>query len=106
MFFSKIFRKNNIVSFRPSLFWDTDVKTINPKKNARFVIERVLSRGEISDFAVLKKMYSDDEMKKVVMENQTFDRKSQNFWCSYFNLNSSLCTRNQLTQKQSPFLAR
>ena len=32
--------------FRPSLFWDVDPRTIDPKKHARYVIERVLDFGD------------------------------------------------------------
>ena len=32
--------------FRQSLFWDVDPKTIDPKKNARYIIERVLEFGD------------------------------------------------------------
>ncbi len=30
------------MKFRQSLFWDVDPKTINPKKHARYIIERIL----------------------------------------------------------------
>src|SRR3989338_791248 len=30
------------MKFRQTLFWDTDVKKIDPKKNARYIIKRVM----------------------------------------------------------------
>jgi len=33
--------------FRQSLFWDVDPKTIDPEKNAKYVIERVLEFGKL-----------------------------------------------------------
>ncbi|OGM90747.1 hypothetical protein A2755_03055 [Candidatus Wolfebacteria bacterium RIFCSPHIGHO2_01_FULL_48_22] len=33
------------VKFRQSLFWDVDPKTIDPKKHARYIIERILELG-------------------------------------------------------------
>lgn len=31
--------------FRQSLFWDVDPKTIDPKKHAQYIIERILDFG-------------------------------------------------------------
>lgn len=31
--------------FRQSLFWDVDPRTIDPKKHARYIIERVMDFG-------------------------------------------------------------
>lgn len=33
------------ILFRQSLFWDVDPKTIDPKKHARYIIERILEFG-------------------------------------------------------------
>jgi len=38
-------KKNPPIRFRQSLFWDVDPKTIDPKKHARYIIERVLEFG-------------------------------------------------------------
>ncbi len=38
-------RKKKVIPFRQSLFWDVDPKTIDPKKHARYIIERILDLG-------------------------------------------------------------
>ncbi|MCW5203719.1 hypothetical protein VU12_12375 [Desulfobulbus sp. US4] len=36
--------------FRPALFWDTDIATLNPETHARYIIGRVVTRGDMSDW--------------------------------------------------------
>ncbi len=37
------------------LFWDTKVSAVDPDKNARWLIERVLERGRWEDWVLLTK---------------------------------------------------
>jgi hypothetical protein len=72
---------------KKSLFWDTDPKTIDLKKNKRYVIERVLNFGNLDDYLWLKKTYSEEEIKKVTKRDRSqLDRKSLNFWQGIYNI--------------------
>jgi len=88
------------------LFWDCDINSIEPIKNKKFIIERILSRGDVDDFNWALQFYGADTIQKIVLNNKTLDLKSQNLWCRYFNINNNLCTRKQSMRKQSPFLTR
>lgn len=90
----------------PTLFWDCDMKDIDVKKHARFIIERILSRGEVEDFSWAKKTYGDANLKEVVIQNPTLDKRSQNFWCSYFHIRPTVCTRNPSNKKHWQLWAR
>ena len=37
--------RNERPKFRQSLFWDVDPETIDPEKNAKYIIERILEHG-------------------------------------------------------------
>lgn len=89
-----------------TLFWDCDPSLLDLKKNARFILERVLSRGDVSDFRRVHKLYDEETIKNVVINNRTLDERSQNFWCSYFNIDKNVCTQNQLSKKQGLFWKR
>lgn len=54
------------MKFRPTLFWDTNVKNIDPVKNARYIIERVLEYGRDSEARWVFEHYSKDEIRKVI----------------------------------------
>ena len=66
---------------RPSLFWDVDPKTIDPEKNARYIIERILDFGEPKEVQWLFKRYPQIEIKRVMnLPRSQVDRKSKSLW--------------------------
>ncbi len=69
------------MTFRQELFWDVDPAKIDEETNARFIIERVMTRGKMSDFAQLQKTYSLDRIKRELVRCRSLDPKTLNF-CS------------------------
>ncbi|MBF0433347.1 MAG: hypothetical protein HQK83_18865 [Fibrobacteria bacterium] len=67
--------------FRKDLFWDVDPEKIDYKQHARFIIERVLSRGSLDDWLYIKAKYTLSEIKKHVVNIRSMDKKSLSF-CS------------------------
>ena len=51
---------------RPSLFWDVDPKTVDPKKHARYIIERILEFGRDNEVRWLWHTYSKALIRDVV----------------------------------------
>ncbi|OHA22584.1 MAG: hypothetical protein A3B08_01650 [Candidatus Taylorbacteria bacterium RIFCSPLOWO2_01_FULL_43_44] len=69
------------MEFRPSLFWDTEVDRIDPKKHARYIIERVLELGEPADVRSLFEEYPKDEIKRVMnLLRAQLSAKSKALW--------------------------
>ncbi len=69
------------MKFRQTLFWDTDLKSINIKKNARYIIERILEFGEPNEVRWLFKTYSKNEIKKVMnLPRAQISKKSKSLW--------------------------
>ena len=89
--------------FTQTLCWDCNVNDLDSSQHARFIIERILLRGEMDDFGWAKKTYGDEKIKEIVSNNRTLDKKSQNFWCLYFHINPAKCTRNLSNKKQGLF---
>ena len=54
------------MKFRQALFWDTDPRRIDPRKHARYIIERVLELGEPGEVAWVLGRYSKREIRKVM----------------------------------------
>jgi hypothetical protein len=88
------------------LFWDVNLKEIDLQKSRRFIIERILSRGDLEDLKWASDFYGKELIKNVLINNKSLDAKSQNFWCLYFNVDKSKCIHNQLIKKQSVFWRR
>lgn len=67
--------------FRQTLFWDVDPKVIDPDKNARYIIERVLDFGNTEEARWLFQYYPKKEIKRVMElpRSQVHD-KSKALW--------------------------
>jgi hypothetical protein len=67
--------------FRQSLFWDVDPKTIDPKKHARYIIERVLDFGEPKEVGWVFREYPKSEISRVInLPRSQVNRKSKALW--------------------------
>jgi len=72
-----------------NLFWDTDIETLDAEHNARFIIERVLTRGRLSDWFNLYHYYGYDRIKEEVVTIRYLDEVTLNFCSSFFSLPKS-----------------
>jgi ribosomal protein S8 len=68
------------------LFWDTNYSKINWDKNARYVIERVVSMGNLSDWQQIKKYYGMDTIKAEMLQSRDLDDKTISFLACIFNI--------------------
>ena len=62
----------------PVLFWDVDQRGVDTKKNARWLVERVLQRGTWEDWLLLRKLYGKAEL-RLLAPRLKLDAKSANF---------------------------
>lgn len=73
--------KPPIMKFRQTLFWDTNPKNIDPQKNARYIIERVLEFGEPGEVGWVLKYYPKSTIKKVMnLPRVQLSPKSKALW--------------------------
>ena len=79
----------DVLSFSPSLFWDTNQANLDLEQNARFIIERVLSRGKLSDWRKLYQLYGAERIKKEVLNIRYLDKVTLNFCSTFFGLPKS-----------------
>jgi hypothetical protein len=68
------------MKFRQSLFWDTDLRNIDIKKNSVYIIERILEFGRDSEIKWLWKTYKKSLLKKVVADSKSLRPKTKNLW--------------------------
>jgi hypothetical protein len=65
------------------LFWDTNYNDIDWQGHARYVIERVLTRGTLEDWKQIKEYYGLQKIKDEAIQSRTLDKITLNF-CSIF----------------------
>lgn len=68
------------MTFRQSLFWDTDPSTIDTEKNAQYIIERILDFGRDDEVRWLWNFYDKALLKKVVDKSRCLRPKSKKLW--------------------------
>ena len=62
-----------------ALFWDIDFNSLNGEKHARFIIERVVQKGDISDWKLIKAYFGLEKIKSEVVKVRHFNDKTLNF---------------------------
>ena len=62
--------KTKTIKFRQSLFWDVDPKSIDPNKNAQYVIERILDFGNDKEVKWMWDYYDKKLLKKIVAKSR------------------------------------
>ncbi|MFA6042981.1 MAG: hypothetical protein WCV85_03485 [Patescibacteria group bacterium] len=87
------------------LFWDTNVRDIDERKHADFIIGRVLQYGDLNDYKILKGMYSLPRIKKIASKVRYIDKKSKIFWQLILNF-SWPSTRKSLLHAPTAFSQR
>lgn len=66
------------------LFWDTDPKSIDLKKNARYIIERVLEIGGLDALQWVQRLYPTRRIVETLEISRKITPKSKNFWTIWF----------------------
>ncbi|MCB9232087.1 MAG: hypothetical protein H6581_10510 [Bacteroidia bacterium] len=68
------------------LFWDTDPDKVDFEKNARQVIERVLTRGTLPEVRQIQEYYGHDRILKEMMGARYLDRRTLNFLSTIYHV--------------------
>ncbi|OGL85826.1 hypothetical protein A3I40_01485 [Candidatus Uhrbacteria bacterium RIFCSPLOWO2_02_FULL_48_12] len=68
------------MKFRQALFWDTDPKKIDVKKNAQYIIERVADFGRDKEARWVLEHYDRALLKKVISKSRCLRPRTKNLW--------------------------
>ena len=72
--------------FSSYLFWDAELTAIDLEKNKAYVIERVITRGHLTDFHKLITLYSRLEIVEAITRTRQLDPKTAHFCSWYFDI--------------------
>ncbi len=92
-----LYSQNNISNLSPHLFWDVDISHVNFNTSQKFIVERVLEFGLISDWRIIVSVYGMEEIKKTSLQLRTLDPVTLSFLSGLFNLSkqSFRCYKNK-----------
>ena len=69
-----------------TLFWDTEVNSIDPDRHAPYIIERVMTRGTLDDFKHIKAFYGKAKIEQIVTNLRYLDDRTIHFCSAYFKV--------------------
>ena len=72
--------------FTEKLFSETNLTSLKVSLNQNQIIETILTIGILSDFYVLLKLYTKEEITTAVKNSLILDKKTANFCSYYFNI--------------------
>ncbi|MCU0425280.1 MAG: hypothetical protein MUF71_06600 [Candidatus Kapabacteria bacterium] len=83
----------------PALFWDVRPETIDWDAHARFVIERVLTRGTLEDWRTIVRFYGLERLAQEVVQMRSLDRQTLAFCSVVFDIPKEQfrCYNNSIT---------
>jgi hypothetical protein len=67
-----------------AFFWDVPFYTLSPKKHSKYIIERILRYGDLSDIGWLTKTYKKTMIKEICHKSKNLSNKTKNFWSIWF----------------------
>lgn len=74
-------RKSKIkIPTRRSLFWDTDPKTIDPKKHAFSIVERIMDFGLDKEVRWMWQTYPRPLLHEVARKSRSLRPETKSFW--------------------------
>ena len=66
--------------FRQALFWDTNPKKIDPRKNAQYIIERVADFGHDDEVRWVFNFYKRPFLKKIISKSRCLRPTTKTLW--------------------------
>jgi hypothetical protein len=75
-----------IKEFSPHLFWDVDRSQLDIDKSREQIICQVLEFGLMNDWEFLKRIYTKEKIKEVVLNLRTMDKVTLSSLANYFKL--------------------
>ncbi len=75
---------NPLTHLSSTLFWDVDMATLDIEKHAAYIVGRVMMRGTLEDFQLIKTLYGKPKLKQVVKQIRYMDVRTLHFCSIYF----------------------
>ena len=79
----------NIENFSPHLFWDLNKSKLDFEKSKSQIIFQVVEYGLMSDWLLIQKIYSREEIKEVVTNLRTLDKVTLSYLAHFFQLDKT-----------------
>ena len=81
--------KNIVETLSKHLFWDVSIDDIDIEKHQKFIIERIVKRGNLKDFRLLLKVFNNEVIIQNIIKIRSLDAKTLVFLSSFFDVDKN-----------------
>ena len=81
--------KNIVETLSKHLFWDVNISEIDAQKHQKFIIERIVKRGNLKDFRLLLKVFNNEVIIQNIIKIRSLDAKTLVFLSSFFDVDKN-----------------
>ncbi len=76
---------SSLLSQYKFLFWDVDTNRLERSVHKEFIISRILEKGNLLAIKIMFKVYSAEEISKIVFTSSNISTQTASFWKSYLD---------------------
>lgn len=84
-------------------FWDVAFEALDIKKNPRFILKRVIDRGDTKALMWAMSVFTIDDIRNLVLTTRDISRKTANFWALRLDIDPKLVPCLQKPYSRIPF---
>ena len=92
-----------IPNLSKTAFWDVDFDSLDPEKNAVFIIKKVFNYGLWNDYKAIMRYYCEERVKKEIVKGAYYKKKVFCFLCVIFDLEPEAFTCYMRRLHQQPY---
>lgn len=99
-------KKNNrtqLPEFLREYFWDVKFENVDVEKNPRFVLKRIIDRGDTKALLWAKSRFTVSDIRDLVMTTRDISRKTASFWTLILDLDPKRVPCLQKPYSRTPF---
>ena len=75
-----------ISDFSKHLFWDVDRDKLSLENSNQYIIERIAYLGGLKDWLLIRKIFTNEYLKTVILNMRYLDEKSLHFYAQIFDV--------------------
>lgn len=99
----KKIKKTPLPEFLRQYFWDVRFEDVDIEKNPRFILKRIIDRGDTKALMWAKERFSVDDIRDLVMTTRDISRKTANFWSLILDIDPKSVPCLQKPYSRIPF---
>lgn len=95
--------KNTIAGVLAPVFWDVKFEEVDIAKNPRFVLKRVIDRGDTRALKWIMERFTKEDIKELILTSRDVSRKTANFWTLILDIDPNKVPCLQKPYSRTPF---